>query len=474
MTTFYKPEGAWAGDFIPFYDNGTYHLFYLLDWRDRQGHGEGTPWYRISTRDFVRFEEHGEMLPRGSAADQDLYVFTGSVIEAEGSYHIFYTGHNPYFRKAGKPEQAVMHAVSSDLQRWRKLPEHTFFAPRDGYEPHDWRDPFVFWNEDAREYWMLLAARRTAGPSRRRGCTALCASRDLQRWEVREPLWSPSTYFTHECPDLFRIADWWYLLYSTFTERSVTHYRMSRSLQGPWLAPENDTFDGRALYAAKTAGDGTRRFLFGWNPTREGDSDTGGWQWGGNLVVHEIEQQPDGSLTVRVPDTVDRAFSSAVPIRFERGLGNWKADASGVTLRGRDSWCCAMAGSSPSACRISATIRFSRDTRGCGILLRMSDDLENGYYVRLEPSRHRLVLDSWPRPGDRPFWVELERPIPLDPGVSHRMVLFVEGSILEVYLDDRAAMSSRLYDHTTGGWGVFATEGEVEFRDVSLNVRANG
>ncbi len=57
---FYRPEGAWAADFIPLFDNGKYHLFYLLDWRDKTGHGEGTPWYQIETDDFVHFKEYGE------------------------------------------------------------------------------------------------------------------------------------------------------------------------------------------------------------------------------------------------------------------------------------------------------------------------------------------------------------------------------------------------------------------------------
>ena len=108
------------------------------------------------------------MLRRGTAEEQDLYVFTGSVIEVRGQYHIFYTGHNPYFRKLNRPEQGIMHAVSDDLMTWHKLEADTFYAPPDRFEMHDWRDPFVFWNETAGEYWMLLAARLKTGPSRRR------------------------------------------------------------------------------------------------------------------------------------------------------------------------------------------------------------------------------------------------------------------------------------------------------------------
>src|SRR5688500_14712968 len=63
---FYKPENAWAADFIPLYAEGKFQLFYLLDWRDGERHGNGVPWYRISTTDFVHFEEHGEIIPRGT------------------------------------------------------------------------------------------------------------------------------------------------------------------------------------------------------------------------------------------------------------------------------------------------------------------------------------------------------------------------------------------------------------------------
>src|SRR6185437_13889435 len=112
---FYRPQGAWSADYIPFYKSGVYYLFYLLDWRDRAAHGEGTPWYLVTTKDVVRFTDRGQMLAHGTKDDQDLYVFTGSVVEGEGKYHIFYTGHNPYFPAQGKPQQGIMHATSDDL-----------------------------------------------------------------------------------------------------------------------------------------------------------------------------------------------------------------------------------------------------------------------------------------------------------------------------------------------------------------------
>ena len=84
-----------------------------------------------------------------------------------------------------------MHSVSDDMEQWKKLPEDTFFAPADMYEPHDWRDPFVFWNEETKEYNMLVAARFKKGILRRRCLTVLCASKDLTKWEVKGPFYAP-------------------------------------------------------------------------------------------------------------------------------------------------------------------------------------------------------------------------------------------------------------------------------------------
>ncbi|MBZ0288495.1 MAG: hypothetical protein K8I30_12835 [Anaerolineae bacterium] len=89
MNLFFKPQDGWAGDFIPFYWQGEYHLFYLKDYRQPDVHGEGTPWFHLGTRDFFHFTDYGEALPRGTRDEQDLYVFTGCALEHNGLFHIF-------------------------------------------------------------------------------------------------------------------------------------------------------------------------------------------------------------------------------------------------------------------------------------------------------------------------------------------------------------------------------------------------
>ncbi len=72
MTIFYRPSDGVAADFIPFYWRGDYHLFYLKDYRDETGRGQGTPWFHLVTRDFVHFEDWGEALPRGATGSPDV------------------------------------------------------------------------------------------------------------------------------------------------------------------------------------------------------------------------------------------------------------------------------------------------------------------------------------------------------------------------------------------------------------------
>jgi beta-fructofuranosidase len=474
MDAFFKPESGAAADFIPFYRDGIFYLFYLRDYRDVERHGEGTPWELVTTKDFVDFTKHGEVLARGTRAEQDLYVFTGSVIEARGAFHIFYTGCNPYLKRIGQAEQAVLHAVSQDLLVWEKDPDFCFKSPCGRFELHDWRDPFVFYNDQEHRYWMLLAARLSEGPSRRRGITALCTSDDLIEWKVEEPLYAPNRYYTHECPDLFRMGGFYYLLFSEFTDGFQTRYRYSRSPNGPWMTPKNDTFDTRVHYAAKTVFDGKARYLFGWNATRTNEQDHGSWMWGGTLVVHEISQGPDGTLLVNVPESVDRAFHFKKELQIEKTLGCCEVADGVLSLGNGSSYASLVFGvETGPVFKYEVDLKFEEGTDSCGLLLRSDEFMEKGYSIRLEPKRSRLVLDRWPREGDVPYVPGMERAIDLKPRVRHQLKVFVEQSLCEVYLDDRVAMSTRIYDLKEGRLGLFTSSGHVGFT-ASLYVRETG
>ncbi|SFR93167.1 beta-fructofuranosidase [Microbacterium sp. cf046] len=464
---FFRPQGAWVGDVIPYQEDGRFHLFYLHE--SRRTPREGMPWHRVVTDDLVRFDDAGPAIDSGGPSADDFNVYTGSIVlDAESTHHVFYTGQNPARRGADRlPLQLVMHATSHDgMRSWQRHPDDTFGATA-GYDTADWRDPFVFWDADAALWRMLITARHIDGPTRRRGVIAQCTSPDLRNWTPAEPFWNPRRYVAHECPEVFEWNGWWYLVFSEFSESFTTRYRISRSLHGPWLVPEHDTLDGRAFYAAKSAERDGHRYFFGWIASREGGTDDGAWQWAGTLSVLEAEQRTDGTLRFHPAREFAEAFDQA-----EGGL------AAGTVLSAPDGYVDAIVPTpAPSAFRLVARLDIAPGTSECGILLRASDDGDEGYLVRMEPQRDRLVFDRWPRrstgseqwqiSGDVPFAVELERPADIAPG-EHRIEIIVDGDLCVVTLDESVVLSTRLYDRPTGRLGAFVGEGSAVLTEFSV------
>lgn len=62
-------------------------------------------------------------------------------------------------------------------------------------------------------------------------------------------------------------------------------------------------------YAARSCGDSEHRYLFGWVASKDQDKDINNWIWGGTLVVHELVQEENGDLKVKMPDSVHNAFA---------------------------------------------------------------------------------------------------------------------------------------------------------------------
>lgn len=470
---FFRPDDGWVGDVIPFVaDDGVFWLFYLHERRDQPD--SGTPWSLVTTKDFTQFEDHGVVLPNGGPDDADFNAYTGSVISVGKTHHLFYTGQNPrHGGPDGQPLQLVMHATSTDgMASWVKHPDQTFGA-FPGYEPGDWRDPFVLRDPRTGQWRMLLAARHDSGPARRRGVVAQCVSWDLVTWEPAAPFWDPGRYVTQECPDVFSWGDWWYLVYSEFSESFTTRYRMASSPDGPWTVPAQDTIDGRAFYASKTAERDGHRFFFGWIASKGGDRDDGPWQWAGTLSVLEARQNADGSLAFAIPEEHLDSFCDTSPVALDADLP--------ATLDAPDGYAAALSADVvPLRSYVRLVLDIQPGTTECGLLLRAAADGDESYVLRLEPKRHRMVLDRWPRSttgpmqwqvsGDVPFSIELERPCDLTPGV-HVLEVVTDGDLCVASVDRQVALSARLYDRPAGRVGVFVGEGCTTIREFDIRQR---
>ena len=429
----YRPKDLILADTIPFFWKGEYHIFYL-----RAGEG-GTPWAHVVSRDLTNWKELPDALPLGAPDEPDgENVFTGSVLEHQGVFHIFYTGWNP----RTPIRERIMHATSDDLIHWKKIPEHAFAADGVHYQNQrgeDFRDPFVFWNEKEQCFWMLLCARSAADG---RPVTGLATSTDLIHWKQEEPLCSDYK-LTPECPDLFEINGTWYLIVSP--SENFTVYRTAPSPRGPWTKPPFEQIDSSIFYAAKRMYDEKRHVITGWIRDLDGERDDGAYRWGGSQsLAREIYADSKGQLASRpaqeVIDRFSKQTTQAGPLEIASGSVYETHAPKHLLLDTR--------------IRVptngATTIHFRRQQKeGRSYRLQVN---ANGAIALTGPAFRHETTVSPPR------------------GEPLRVLAFLQDSILECFIGEEKALSARVYDLSDGSLAIQSTGGET--RIDSLEIRS--
>lgn len=473
MELFYTPRNARVGDVIPFYEDGVFKPFYLKNWNPYFGADRTDGWHMLQTTDHLHYTESCTGIRGG----------TGSVIKHDGVYHMFYCK----FRQ-NPQRQYVWHATSTDMKTWTELPEETFGPDETLYLATDWRDPFVFYNEEEGCWWMLLCA-QSVGKTARRGCVGLCKSDDLHHWTCCPPLYNPEQSMSaYECPDLFYMNGWWYLVFSQFTDRFQTLYRMSRSLKGPWLRPNVDSFDARPFYAAKSGSDGTHRYLYGWMPTKTQNTwkfnprqydgyDYNTWDWGGSLVVHELHQHEDGTLGVKPVSSVIDALQTPSELRWNPLGGAWAITDQQIHVDSPCAYASLLSVNEvPQVCRFETDFCFAEGTDRIGLAVQVDEEFARGYYFYFEPKRQRVQWAGPLRMFEQGGWtfphaVELERPLTLKPGETYHLRLICDDTAMVLYVNDDVALSTRGYDLRARKFGLAVSDGSCTFTHTALFTR---
>ena len=458
MKIYYQHPNTWFGDCMPFGKDDTFYLFHQRDTRVPCPFGEPFGWDLATTKDFVTYEDCGAAIPRGTDEEQDQFIFAGSVFEAEGQYHIFYTGYNRDYPALGKPSQVLMHAYSDDLVTWHKTQDALTFTPQEGYDPDDWRDPWVIRDEENDQYLLILGARLQGPKTRQTGRTVKFTSKDLKNWKFEGDFWAPDLYTMHEMPDLFKVGDWWYLLTTEYSERSKTIYRMSRSLKGPWIAPADDAFDGRAYYAARSCSDGKHRYLFGWAATKTDNQDMNSWDWAGTFVCHEIYQRPDGTLGVKLPDSMLSAYEPDTEVM--KGPATLETVDSQANLH--------ITETPEDFYKVEMDFQISENTRMFGIRLFEDPETGDSYKYEVNLAENRIYFDRTPnQPWYRYFDKGLERPIHLEAGRKYHARLIVDDSIVIMYIDG-VSLIARMHAKAGCDLSAYVIDGSLKIENITI------
>ena len=482
----FKPaDGEAAGDAMPFHWNGEWHVFYLKPppgawgYPDRAKNSMG----HLVSKDLVDWTDLPTALKPGDPGEPDCDgVWTGSVIEHNGAFHFFYTGYN----RDPEPRQTICHATSDDLVHWTKDDANPVIRPDpQWYEVIDWRDPFVYWDADRGHYSMLIAARLNAGPEFRRGCIADAYSTDLRAWELHEPRWTPRLTHCMECPELFQLGDYWYLVYSRYSEDAQTIYRVAKSPDGPWQSRRLDSIEGRRFYAAKSASDGARRVTFAWTHVRTRDQADAPWEWGGAFCSpRELVSLSDGTLISRLVPEVAASYAATADFGFEGHYGEWRRDGTAIVGDAPGIYGHGLLDTPREELLLDTEVEIAPGTTAAGILIEPETDLSSGFYVSIEPLKARVVLNLWPQAMD-PLWQSLapvdtppqaqldnpliERPLAIVPKDGrYRVRLLRKDSLLECFVADQVALSYRIYERRDRMFGLFVQEGTARFNDLTV------
>ena len=463
------PDDAYVADVMPIENNGKLELYYLYetDHNIQAFH----PIHKFETSNFFQYEDQGLAVPCGTANEPDVAIGTGSIIKAkDGLYHCFYTGHNDSFAAQGKPRECVLHATSRDAITWEKHFGEVLYAP-EGYSNNDFRDPQVLWSDYDDCYWLLVATREEANG----GIVAKFTSDDLTHWTFKGPLYAPHKQYMLECPDLFKMGDHYYLFYSW---DCVTYYAVGKTLNGPFTAPKDNVLDGTnfIFYAAKTAELNGKRYLCGWLGRSEDKGyDSGKYQWAGNMLIHQLVQHEDGSLGVRMPESIVDHFPATKEVLTGLSEGDVEAAGGKYKLSAQKKGFAALdlgvrEASMLLECDVTigqdgmAGFAFGNPKKGFKSYSALTLNAKKGYihYEGYKLGGFENIFSSEPYAKTK---------FDFKPGTKHHITLVAENEIVVLYIDNAKVLSNRIYKSINGAHiALFAAGSEATFENLTVKV----
>lgn len=465
---FYRSPTAVIGDVMPYYENGVYHMFYLNDV------GASHPIYRLDTEDFIHYEEKGEAIPAGGDGDADAMAATGSMEKVGDDYYFFYTGHN----SNANPKETILCAKSSgNMDNFVKT-DYALTAPA-GFKKDDFRDPEVQF--DGEKFIMYVAAQRESTGS---ACIIkLHVSRDLETTEYQGIVYEDVTHGFNmlECPDVFQIGDYYYLTYSgqdvkmggqdsdgnNLNQSMLTgrdggmYYAVTRDLSRPFTETFDSALDGMVFYAGKTVQADGRTYLAGW--VRGKDSNTGyGYDWGGNLAVHELQQNADGSLSVTMPSAFFSYFSNRRPLSIESAeSGENDAGYNGIECL-YDTGEIHEVSKGYLSFMLKTSVTFTEDTKDFGFLFSVSSNLDAMVQLAFIPKMNKMRVNLYNKSEMAKRYISLEADTP------YEITIVGEGSVLAMYINGGVAFTTRIRNVGNRKIGVYGNGGIVNFDNIEM------
>lgn len=222
------------------------------------------------------------------------------------------------------------------------------------------------------------------------------------------------------------------------------------------VTPADDSFDGRAYYAARTAFDGERRVLFGWVPTRDEGGDPSSYLWGAPLCLSRSFSVPTERSATKLPDSMLGAFGEAKAVEaFELSCESGKVEQ-------------VLAADAGSTYMLDADIELAGDAAGFSV--KLAEDAESGlaYEFRANLREGKLEFTAAPQyPWFQVNNMGLERPLFFKGEGTHHVRLVVDDDIATIFVDD-VALNARFCNKQGQGVALTVTDGTLKCANATI------
>ncbi len=444
-TAFFRPavdgiNQPYVGDTMPYYEDGTYYIYYLKEGGDSYNHSI----YLATTKDFITYTEYdAPIIESNRGGGQDGWAGTGSIVKVKDEYLFFYTGH----ASADTYEymEKIMLARGSTPTQLEKVEGWDITPPAEIGQKRDFRDPQAYYDAAADTITLTVTASQD-GAAR---ILKYTLSGDLSRVTYDGVIFTNSVgdFWNLECSDTFKLGDKYYLTYSA--QDDTLWYAVSDTPYGPY--GEAKQVDGKLFYAAKHVESPEGSFMVGWARRSESPSSTSEVSgWAGNLAVQKIVQMENGDLKLAPVESIANQYTSRRRLAVEE-------DAITVQAGARYKY--------QEAFTVYESFllkgKFTYTGKGCfGLAFDYNGQAEKYKLITLDPSAQKLQLQF-----NEGSTLITETDVQLEAGKEYTFTYLQEGSVGMFWLED-ASLTVRLYGVSGKPVRLYAESNTVSFTDL--------
>ena len=443
--TFFLPEKdgdsqPYVGDTMPFYENGSYYIYYLKDGGDSYNHSV----YLITTTDFISYQEYEKpVLESSRDASQDFWIGTGSVVKVNDKYLFFYTGHNS--SPAMEYKEEILLAEGSSPYNFEKKTGWEIIPPSDLGQKNDFRDPQAYYDAESDKIIMTV----TASKGNVARILKYSMNKDLSDIKYEGIIFSDPTkkFWNLECSDTFKIGNYYYITYSA--QDDTLWYAISDKAYGPYRNAKR--LDSKLFYAAKHVEATSNYYMVGWARRSESPSSTQEVSaWAGNLTVQKIVQKEGGQLLLAPVEAITKQFKTKEKLT---GKKNMQIEAGSLYTYEDLALC-------PESFCLEGKFEYSG--KGSFGLAFDYNGRQNKYKtISISPADNKLQL----------FFNEgntliAETEVELTEGNKYSFSYIQDGSVGIFYINNQASLTVRLYGVTGNPVRLFAEANKVKFTDL--------